>query len=107
MQSPKPDYKRIYSDIITKKFLHKKEECETLLSKETLSVLDIIKLNQKIFGMDKESEEINQRYRSYNKSDIDKMLDYQKKNKLNNTELAKHFKLSRNTVAKWKRIFTN
>jgi hypothetical protein len=35
------------------------------------------------------------------------MLDYQKKNKLTNSQLAKHFKLSRNTVTKWKRLFVS
>lgn len=35
------------------------------------------------------------------------MLDYQKGNGLNNTGLAKHFSLSRNSVAKWKKYFEN
>jgi|SRR6218665_412683 len=98
----KPDYKRIYSDILTKKYPHKREERKTLLAKESLSVLGIIELNKKIFGIpDKE----NQKHHSYSKSDILYILDYQKKHKLNNLQLANHFKLSRNTVAKWKKRF--
>ncbi|HUH25918.1 MAG TPA: helix-turn-helix domain-containing protein [Flavobacterium sp.] len=48
---------------------------------------------------------MNQKYRSYDKATIIEILNYQKKNGLNNTQLANHFKLSRNTVAKWERLF--
>lgn len=101
----KPDYKVLYYDIITKKYPDKKEQCKTILEKENLSFADIIELNKKIFGTDKEMELANQRHRSYSKKDILQILDYQRNNKLNNNQLANHFKLSRNTVAKWKKIF--
>ena len=100
------NYTAIYKDILNKKFPHKKEECQTLLGKRKLSAIDILKLNTKIFGIPhKEMETENQKHSSYSKSDILQMLDYQKKHKLNNSQLAKHFKLSRNTVAKWKKMF--
>jgi len=54
---------------------------------------------------DKEKIRDNQKLKSYDKNTILQILDYQKKHHLNNTELALHFKLSRNTVAKWKKIF--
>lgn len=101
----KPNYKHIYSDILIKKYPEKKEECNSILVKKNLSTTDIIELNQKIFGITKEIEKINQRHRSYNKIDILEILDYQKKNKLNNSQLANHFGLSRNTITKWKKIF--
>lgn len=97
-----PDYKLIYSDILIKKFPHKQEKCKTLLNKSNLSVLNIIELNTIIFG---KSDNTSQKHRSYRKSDILMILDYQKKNKLNNTQLANHFKLSRNSISKWKKIF--
>ena len=101
-----PDYHRIYSDIINKKFPHLKEEYSSVLSKQNFSVLDVIEINKKILGIStKESESFNQRHRSYNRSDINEILDYQKKYNLNNTQLANHFKLSRNTVAKWKKLY--
>lgn len=101
-----PDYKAIYKDILNYKFPDKAEECLWLLDKKQLSALDILKLNKKIFGTaDKQSEKASQKHRSYRKTDILQILDYQKKNKLNNVELARHFNLSRNTVAKWKKMF--
>ncbi|WBV53792.1 helix-turn-helix domain-containing protein [Chryseobacterium gambrini] len=96
-----PDYKRIYSDILVAKFPHKISECQTILSKKTISVLDVIKLNTIIFGFFQE----NQKHRSYDRATIFEILDYQKKNKLNNSQLALHFKLSRSTIAKWRKHF--
>ncbi|MDR6919880.1 MULTISPECIES: helix-turn-helix domain-containing protein [Chryseobacterium] len=101
-----PDYKTIYRDILHQKFPDKIEECLPLLDKKCLSAVDILSLNQKIFGnLDKESEQFNQKQHSYKKSDILQILDYQKKYQLNNSQLANHFKLSRNTVTKWRKIF--
>lgn len=106
MEKSKPDYHRIYSDIINSKFPHLKEEFIPILDKKSLSVLDVLHINKKIFGIPEiETEHFNQRHRSYNRSDIIEILDYQKKNMLNNTQLANHFQLSRNTVTKWKKMF--
>jgi len=100
-----PDYKRIYTDIINKKNPEKSEECRNLLVKKELSVMDILELNKKIFGEeDKTKKTNNHRFRSYQKSDILQILDYQRKNNLNNIQLANHFKTSRNTIAKWRKI---
>lgn len=101
-----PNYKRIYSDIIDQKFPHKKLECEKLLKKKILFAVDIIELNKRIFGAkDQDIKTINQKLRSYNKTDILHILDYQKNNKMNNMQVAAHFGLSRNTMTKWRRMF--
>lgn len=100
------NYHAIYADILEDKFPQKKEECRTLLEKQNLSAIDIIELNKKIFGIPDEKEESeNQKHRSYKKSDIIEILNYQKQQQFNNSQLAGHFKLSRNTVAKWKKNF--
>ncbi|WP_164465209.1 helix-turn-helix domain-containing protein [Chryseobacterium lactis] len=102
-----PDYKKIYSDLISVKYPEKKEVCTHLLSKKDLSVLDVIDINRILFSKDsKENTEFNQKHPSYNKPAIDQILEYQKKNQLNNSQLAQHFKLSRNTIAKWKNQFS-
>ncbi|MDR6919559.1 hypothetical protein J2Y40_000389 [Chryseobacterium sp. 2987] len=104
--SSTPNYKKIYEDILVFKFPNKKEDCKAILSKNNISVIDIIRLNEIIFGTENLLNTVqNQRFRSYDKSIIFEMLEYQKKNNLNNTELANHFKLSRNTVTKWKKMF--
>jgi len=102
----KPRYNKIYFDLIERKFPEKLEECRVILAKDELSVLDIISLNKKLFGTkNRESEECNQKLRSYDESTILKILAYQRKNKLNNSQLAIHFKMSRNTVTKWKKLY--
>ncbi|SHF41082.1 hypothetical protein SAMN02787100_1916 [Chryseobacterium sp. OV279] len=75
-----PDYKKIYSDMITKKFPDKKKSCEKILSKQELSVMDVIVLNSLIFGtVGNQNYDFNQKCRSYDKKTIFFILDYQKK----------------------------
>ncbi|GEM53504.1 helix-turn-helix domain-containing protein [Empedobacter brevis] len=100
------DYKKLYTDIINKQNPEKITECEHLLNKEYLSVIDILIINKIIFGVNESKDfNLNQKFKSYTKQDIIQILDYQKIHSLNNTQLAKHFKISRNTIAKWRKIF--
>ncbi|KAB1229648.1 helix-turn-helix domain-containing protein [Chryseobacterium viscerum] len=104
MKKKGPDYRKIYHDLIIMKCPQNLDRCSSILMKEELSSLDVIKLNKII--SDKEdlgSSIFNQRLKSYHVSDILEILSYQKKNGLNNSELARHFKLSRNTLTHWKR----
>lgn len=101
-----PDYRKIYQDMIRMKYPEKEELCQSILSKKRIEPLDIIRLNAVIAGNSyKERVRDNQKLKSYDKKTILQILHYQKKNQLNNTELAKHFDLSRNTVAKWRKFF--
>jgi ATP/maltotriose-dependent transcriptional regulator MalT len=101
-----PDYKRIYQDILTIKYPEKKELCQEILSKAVLKSLDIIKLNNLIFGtVNKDHFSFNQKHISYDESSVLEILAFQKKFGYSNTEIAFHFKLSRNTIASWKRKF--
>lgn len=101
-----PDYKKIYNDILHKKYPHKISICQGILSKKILSTLDIITLNKIIFGeQDKEAAIFDQRHRSYCDETIKEILEYQKEYHLNNTQIALKFKLSRNSVAKWRKKY--
>ena len=106
MESSRPDYKKIFKDIIIKKCPDRKDEFKYYLQKEQFSIMDVISLNSKIFKLnDKKTLDFNQKHRSYDEPTILKMLSYQKKQGLNNIELANHFNLSRNTVAKWRKLY--
>ncbi|MFP3591498.1 helix-turn-helix domain-containing protein [Chryseobacterium sp. SIMBA_038] len=101
-----PDYKRIYSDILNTLYPDKIPQCQRILTKKVLSSLDVITLNKIIFDkQDRETSFFNQRHRSYNDESIKEILQYQKKNDLNNTQIALEFKLSRNSIAKWKKKY--
>ena len=99
-----PNYKNIYLDIISKKFPSKTDTYDKILSKKILSNYDVIVLNKEQFPNAKNQTE-NQKLKSYTKETILKILDYQKAKKLNVTELARHFSISRNTIAKWRKIY--
>ena len=103
MEKSSPNYKQIFKDILDRKYPEKRNACENILNKTTLSIVDVIEINTKIFG--KRIINNSQKFRSYKKSDILNILDYQKENGLNNSQLANHFRLSRNTVSKWKKLF--
>ena len=105
-QYDNPDYVKIYSDIIRIKYPDKYEICKDLLSKKQLDALEVITLNNRIFGAEKKYSSINGSFRSYDTNSIFKILDHQKKFNLTNIELAKHFGLSRNTVTKWKKNYS-
>ncbi|EFK34284.1 Uncharacterised protein [Chryseobacterium gleum] len=102
-----PDYKRIYEDILRLEHPAKKEQCKSILCKKAFSVNDVIAINNIIFpNADKKTENINQRHRSYDKAAILEILDYQKKNQLTTAQLSRYFKLSRNSIVKWKKWFS-
>lgn len=68
--------------------------------------MDVLILNELIFGNKaKESIGINQKYKSYDSQTIHKILNYQRNQGLSNVELANYFKISRNTIANWKKKF--
>ena len=106
IQKITPDYVAIFTDIIKKKFPEKEEVFKYLMSKKELDTLEVLNVNKQIFGSKNITiKTIHNKYNSYKKRDIFKILIYQRKYELNNSQLAKHFSLSRNTVAKWKKIF--
>ena len=102
----KPDYKRIYMDMITMKYPEKACDCKKIFMKKVINIMDVIKLNRIISGVKNRTDShFDQKLKSYDQKTILEILEYQKKNGLNNSQLAQHFKLSRNTVTKWKKMF--
>lgn len=92
--------------MIKMNFPDKLEVCAYILDKTKITSMDIITIQEKLFGIQNNfTEQSSKRFRSYDKSTILTILDYQKEHRINNSELARHFKLSRNTVSKWKKLF--
>lgn len=102
----KPHYVKIYSDLVRMKYPQHWEDVKELLVKDELPHFEIERLNKKLFQTNSPNkEQLQKKYKAYDEKTIMQILLHQKKNKLNNLQLAKHFKLSRNTVAKWRKIF--
>lgn len=106
MERSVPNYKRIFEDIIQKKCPEKYSLCAHLLNKSEISAMDVLKLNAIVFDKNSESESTNQKHKSYDSDTINKILNYQKENKLSNVEVSRHFNLSRSTISKWKKTFS-
>lgn len=105
MNNNKPNYIKIFKDIIEHTCPDRVQEFSSYLKKENLSIIEVIELNNKIFKLqDKDTLNFNQKHKSYDQEAILQMLAFQKKERLNNVELANYFKLSRNTVSKWKSL---
>lgn len=97
------NYKRIFEDILKIKYPQKMDKVLPLLYENELSSIDVLKINNMIFEVKQTEGSLN--HRTYNRSDIVKILEYQKENNLTNTAVAKHYKMSRNTISKWKKKF--
>lgn len=99
-----PNYIGIFQDMILRNYPNKMDLFTRLSEKEALDSLEIIYYNEEISGNIKQkNREDNRKYKSYSFETIKQILNYQKKYKLTNLELANQFKLSRNTIASWKR----
>ncbi|MFS4432237.1 helix-turn-helix domain-containing protein [Chryseobacterium sp. S90] len=82
------------------------ERCRIFLEKDRLMSYDVLKLSGIITGKDDhEAISFNARHKSYDSNTILRILDHQKKYKCSNLQLANYFRLSRNTVTKWKKMF--
>lgn len=103
----RPFYHKLYADMIRDKYPDREQKCADYLNKEDWTALDVIKVNTILFAKKQGHNEISsdQRHRAYDQKSIKQMLYEQKKDKLNNKELAVKYKLSRNTVAKWRKLF--
>lgn len=102
----RPRYRKLYADMIRDKYPEKMSLCNTLLQKENWTALDVIHISQLLFDEDKDRKGIagDQKHRSYDLKSIRQILDYQIKNKLNNKQVAMKYRLSRNSVSKWKKL---
>ncbi len=88
------------------KYPEKLEICSSLLQKDVLSTLDVLRLNQMIFGIKRSgSNRVNQRHKSYDITTIMEILEYQRKKGYTNVGIANEFQISRNSLAKWKKLF--
>lgn len=99
----KPDYQKIFQDMLNYHFVEHDQALSDILKKGALTSIDVMQLNNRLFY--KRKEQSSSAHKAYDKSSIKKILQYQRIHQLNNTELAKHFGISRNTIAKWKHIY--
>ena len=102
----RPLYHKLYADMIREKYPEKEASCSSYLKKENWTALDVIQVNTILFAEQHKQMEIasDQKHRAYDIESVRQILRYQQINGLNNKQLADKFCLSRNTVAKWRRL---
>jgi len=100
-----PDYQKIYWDMILKQSPDRITEFSSFFEKKKICVLDVLKINNTLFSnSDRETKMLNSRLVSYDETAIFEILEYQKKYNLSNAKIGEEFNVSRNTIAKWKRV---
>lgn len=103
----RPYYHKLYADLIREKYPNKEQACCDYLKKEHWTALDVIQVNEVLFGSKKNRQDrkIDQQHRAYDSESIKQILLHQQKNRLSNIEVANKYGVSRNTISKWKRLF--
>lgn len=66
---------------------------------------EILNFNDLIFEQSKESLKSNQQLKTYDKKTILKLLQYQKKHDFSTSYMSRQYKISRTTIAKWRKMF--
>ncbi|CAM3840251.1 transposase [Flavobacterium branchiophilum] len=101
----KPNYYQLYSDMFDEKIISNLKKDLSFLKKENVSNLDIINFDQEINLHSKSHNFENQKLRSYDENSITKVLSYQKEYALTDYQTSLHFKISRNTLRKWRNYY--
>lgn len=103
----RPYYHKIYADLVRDKFPHKADLCADFLARKDWIAFDVLLVNEILFGKPKKDSLTSKgkKHFSYDETTILKILKYMLTNGLNNTETARKFGMSRNTISKWKEIF--
>lgn len=101
----RPNYSKIYHDLLRAEYPEKLQDTKVKELLKNLNTSDeVIRFNEKIFKQSKESLENNQKLRTYDRETMLKILNYQKQHGFSSNYISKKYKISRTTIAKWKKI---
>ena len=102
----KQDFGRIFKEIAQKKE-YSESVIDYIVNVEEWNSLNVIKISEKIGEKPRgENLKLNQKHRAYDEQSVKEILNYQKINNLNNSEMMRLFNISRNSIAKWKKMFS-
>ncbi|ASK31957.1 hypothetical protein CEY12_18435 [Chryseobacterium sp. T16E-39] len=102
----RPNYSKIYHDMLRLEHPDKLEEPKIReLLKRLNTSDDVLKFNERLFEQSKESSKNNQKLKTYDKKTMLKLLQYQRKHGFSTSYMSKKYKISRTTIAKWKKNF--
>ena len=103
-----PDYQKIYKEITERFHKNKTDKVKTYLQKEEWTSFDVIAVNKLLYDMKENNElKVDKRCKAYDEQTIISVLNHQKEFRLNNSELSRLFKISRNSVISWRKRHSN
>ncbi|MFZ4931183.1 helix-turn-helix domain-containing protein [Chryseobacterium sp. Mn2064] len=98
----RPNYKKIYQDMLRLEYPEKLKEPKIQELIEKLHTTeDVLKFNDRLFKQSRE----NQKLKTYDKKTMLKLLQYQKKHGHSTSYMSRKYKISRTTLSKWKQMF--
>ena len=100
-ENSRPNYSLIFLDILEMMFPDRCPKEIGIFAGKELSTEEVLLYNKKLFGQNNSSS----KYRSYDKTTIISILSKQKKHHYTNEEVSKIYNVSRNSLAKWKKLF--
>lgn len=102
----RPNYTKIYEDMLKQDYPDKLKDPKIVtLLKKLNTTEDVLKFNDKLFEQSRESQQNNQKLKTYDKKTMIKLLQYQKKHEFSTSYMSRKYKISRTTLAKWKKMF--
>lgn len=102
----RPNYTKIYQDMLRLEHPEKLKDPKIQeLLKNLNSSEDVLNFNERLFKQSKEAQKNNQQLKTYDKKTMLKLLQYQKKHEFSTSYMSRKYKISRTTLAKWKKTF--
>jgi|SRR5690606_7439334 len=105
--SKNPDYQKIYKEITERFHPDKMDKVKTYIQKEEWTSFDVITVSNILINKKKiHGQRIDRQHKAYDEHTIKAILKHQKEYGMNNSEAARFFKISRNTIISWKKIYS-
>jgi hypothetical protein len=102
------DYKKIYLSIIEQNFSDMLNNSEVMYKLNNLKTsIDILEFNKYLYELNNQKTDLDFRLKSYMEEDILKILRYQIKHKMSNSEISQKYRISRTTIITWRRRYKN
>lgn len=102
----RPNYTKIYQDMLKLDYPDKLKDPKIKeLLKNLNTTEDVLNFNEKLFSQNREAQKNNQKLKTYDKKTMLKLLQYQKKHEFSTSYMSRKYKISRTTLAKWKKTF--
>lgn len=101
----RPNYKKIYQDILREQFPEKLKDPKVIKQLNNLDTAEaVLKLNEMLFEHSEKKHDIKG-LKFYDEKTVLKLLKYQDKHGFSNKYMSQKYKISRSTIIRWRKLF--